>query len=135
MLAEGSCLCRTPCTTVLGSRCLERLGSRSLCFPRQQEPLAPGRPRGRATGWGGVEQGPPGALPHGDAAPPGLGSLTVSLSLAFPFPPSVSTGKIRGRFTYLFAKARHHIISVDKAAGHLRRLGNKNDKERWVGGA
>uniref|UniRef100_A0A8C0L647 Cilia and flagella associated protein 46 n=1 Tax=Canis lupus dingo TaxID=286419 RepID=A0A8C0L647_CANLU len=42
----------------------------------------------------------------------------------------VSTGKIRGRFTYLFAKARHHIISVDKAAGHLRRLGNKNDKER-----
>uniref|UniRef100_A0A452S575 Cilia and flagella associated protein 46 n=1 Tax=Ursus americanus TaxID=9643 RepID=A0A452S575_URSAM len=42
----------------------------------------------------------------------------------------VSVGKIRGRFTYLFAKARHHIISVDKAAGHLRRLGNENDKER-----
>ncbi|EFB28355.1 hypothetical protein PANDA_003891, partial [Ailuropoda melanoleuca] len=42
----------------------------------------------------------------------------------------VSMGKIRGRFTYLFAKARHHTISVDKAAGHLRRLGNENDKER-----
>ncbi|XP_069914365.1 cilia- and flagella-associated protein 46 isoform X3 [Oryctolagus cuniculus] len=42
----------------------------------------------------------------------------------------VSTGKNRGRFTYLFAKARHHMISVDKAAGHLRRLGNENDKER-----
>lgn len=43
---------------------------------------------------------------------------------------SVSTGKNRGRFTYLFAKARHHMISVDKAAGHLRRLGHENDKER-----
>ncbi|XP_076982551.1 cilia- and flagella-associated protein 46 isoform X2 [Tamandua tetradactyla] len=42
----------------------------------------------------------------------------------------VSTGKNRGRFTYLFAKARHYIISVDKAGGHLRRLGNENDKER-----
>ncbi|XP_058400316.1 cilia- and flagella-associated protein 46 [Diceros bicornis minor] len=42
----------------------------------------------------------------------------------------VSTGKNRGRFTYLCAKARHHIISVDKATGHLRRLGNENDKER-----
>ncbi|XP_030896916.1 cilia- and flagella-associated protein 46-like, partial [Leptonychotes weddellii] len=42
----------------------------------------------------------------------------------------VSMGKSRGRFTYLFAKARHHMISVDKAAGHLRRLGNENDKER-----
>ncbi|XP_052617131.1 cilia- and flagella-associated protein 46 isoform X5 [Peromyscus californicus insignis] len=42
----------------------------------------------------------------------------------------VSTGKTRGRFTYLCAKARHHILSVDKAAGHLRRLGNENDKER-----
>ncbi|XP_058291855.1 cilia- and flagella-associated protein 46 isoform X7 [Hylobates moloch] len=42
----------------------------------------------------------------------------------------VSTGKNRGRFTYLCAKARHHVISVDKAAGHLRRLGNENDKER-----
>ncbi|XP_038168284.1 cilia- and flagella-associated protein 46 [Arvicola amphibius] len=44
----------------------------------------------------------------------------------------VSTGKNRGRFTYLCAKARHHILSVDKAAGHLRRLGNENDKERIV---
>uniref|UniRef100_A0A2K6BDB7 Cilia and flagella associated protein 46 n=2 Tax=Macaca TaxID=9539 RepID=A0A2K6BDB7_MACNE len=42
----------------------------------------------------------------------------------------VSTGKSRGRFTYLCAKARHHIVSVDKAAGHLRRLGNENSKER-----
>ncbi|KAM5241604.1 cilia- and flagella-associated protein 46 isoform 3-T3 [Hipposideros larvatus] len=42
----------------------------------------------------------------------------------------VFTGKNRGRFSYLFAKARHHTISVDKAAGHLRRLGNENDKER-----
>ncbi|XP_010857855.1 PREDICTED: protein CFAP46, partial [Bison bison bison] len=42
----------------------------------------------------------------------------------------VSTGKTRGRFTYLFAKARHHMLSVDKAVGHLRRLGGQNDKER-----
>ncbi|XP_058527647.1 cilia- and flagella-associated protein 46 [Ochotona princeps] len=42
----------------------------------------------------------------------------------------VSSGKNRGRFTCLFAKARHHMISVDKAAGHLRRLGHENDKER-----
>ncbi|XP_047559332.1 cilia- and flagella-associated protein 46 isoform X1 [Lutra lutra] len=42
----------------------------------------------------------------------------------------VSMGKVRGRFTYLFAKARHHMVSVDKAAGHLRRLGTENDKER-----
>ncbi|XP_073934125.1 cilia- and flagella-associated protein 46 isoform X3 [Castor canadensis] len=42
----------------------------------------------------------------------------------------VSTGKIRGRFTYLCAKARHYMFSVDKAAGHLRRLGNENDRER-----
>ncbi|XP_054975087.1 cilia- and flagella-associated protein 46 [Sorex araneus] len=45
----------------------------------------------------------------------------------------VSTGKHRGRFTHLFAKARHHIICVEKAAGHLRRLGNKNNQERiWI---
>uniref|UniRef100_A0A9L0ID61 Cilia and flagella associated protein 46 n=1 Tax=Equus asinus TaxID=9793 RepID=A0A9L0ID61_EQUAS len=42
----------------------------------------------------------------------------------------VSTGKNRGRFTYLSSKARHHIVSVDKATGHLRRLGNENDKDR-----
>ncbi|KAI4530357.1 hypothetical protein MG293_019246 [Ovis ammon polii] len=42
----------------------------------------------------------------------------------------VSIGKTRGRFTYLFAKARHHTLSVDKAVGHLRRLGGQNDKER-----
>uniref|UniRef100_A0A2K6L4M5 Cilia and flagella associated protein 46 n=1 Tax=Rhinopithecus bieti TaxID=61621 RepID=A0A2K6L4M5_RHIBE len=44
----------------------------------------------------------------------------------------VSTGKSRGRFTYLCAKARHHIVSVDKAAGHLRRLGNENSKESRI---
>lgn len=44
--------------------------------------------------------------------------------------PAVSVGKTRGRFTYLFAKARHHTLSVDKAVGHLRRLGGQNDKER-----
>ncbi|XP_057591801.1 cilia- and flagella-associated protein 46 [Hippopotamus amphibius kiboko] len=45
----------------------------------------------------------------------------------------VSTGKSRGRFTHLFAKARHHCLSVDKAAGHLRRLGGQNDQERiWI---
>ncbi|ELW67298.1 hypothetical protein TREES_T100016876 [Tupaia chinensis] len=42
----------------------------------------------------------------------------------------VSTGKIKSRFTHLCAKARHHIVSVDKAAGHLRRLGNENGTER-----
>ncbi|XP_031244561.1 cilia- and flagella-associated protein 46 isoform X3 [Mastomys coucha] len=42
----------------------------------------------------------------------------------------VSIGKIKGRFTCLYAKARHHMLSVDKAAGHLRRLGYENDKER-----
>lgn len=42
----------------------------------------------------------------------------------------VSTGKSRGRFAHLCAKARHHTISVDKAAGHLRRLGHENDQER-----
>ena len=44
--------------------------------------------------------------------------------------PAVSVGKTRGRVTYLFAKARHHTLSVDKAVGHLRRLGGQNDKER-----
>ncbi|XP_049646414.1 cilia- and flagella-associated protein 46-like [Suncus etruscus] len=45
----------------------------------------------------------------------------------------VSTGRNRGRFTFLFAKARHHTSSVEKAAGHLRRLGNKNSEERiWI---
>nr|XP_021493514.1 cilia- and flagella-associated protein 46 [Meriones unguiculatus] len=44
----------------------------------------------------------------------------------------VSAGKIKGRFTYLCAKARHHMLSVEKAAGHLRRLGYENNKERIV---
>eukprot|EP00070_Physeter_catodon_P030862 XP_028337756.1 cilia- and flagella-associated protein 46 [Physeter catodon] len=42
----------------------------------------------------------------------------------------VSTGKKRGRFSYLYAKARHHSLSVDEAAGHVRRLQGRNDKER-----
>ncbi|XP_022424099.2 cilia- and flagella-associated protein 46 [Delphinapterus leucas] len=42
----------------------------------------------------------------------------------------VSTGKKRGRFTYLYAKARHHSLSVDKAAGHVRCLRGRNAKER-----
>uniref|UniRef100_A0A8C0D9L0 Cilia and flagella associated protein 46 n=1 Tax=Balaenoptera musculus TaxID=9771 RepID=A0A8C0D9L0_BALMU len=42
----------------------------------------------------------------------------------------VSTGKKRGRFTHLYAKARHHSLSVDEAAGHVRRLRGRNDKER-----
>ncbi|XP_060027023.1 cilia- and flagella-associated protein 46 isoform X2 [Erinaceus europaeus] len=42
----------------------------------------------------------------------------------------VSIGKHRSRFTHLYAKARHHSVCVDKASGHLRRLGNKNDRER-----
>ncbi|XP_045147306.1 cilia- and flagella-associated protein 46 [Echinops telfairi] len=42
----------------------------------------------------------------------------------------VSLGKSKSRFSGLFAKARHFIVSVDKAAGHLRRLGSENDQER-----
>ncbi|XP_007452074.1 PREDICTED: tetratricopeptide repeat protein 40 [Lipotes vexillifer] len=42
----------------------------------------------------------------------------------------VSTGKKRGRFTYLYAKARHHSLSVDEAAGHVRCLRGRNAKER-----
>nr|XP_058910979.1 cilia- and flagella-associated protein 46 [Kogia breviceps] len=42
----------------------------------------------------------------------------------------VSTGKKRGRFSYLYAKAQHHSLSVDEAAGHVRRLRGRNDKER-----
>uniref|UniRef100_A0A8C6QI67 Cilia and flagella associated protein 46 n=1 Tax=Nannospalax galili TaxID=1026970 RepID=A0A8C6QI67_NANGA len=44
----------------------------------------------------------------------------------------VPTGKIKGRFSSLCAKAQHHILSVDKAAGHLQHLGSENDKERIV---
>ncbi|XP_054441049.1 cilia- and flagella-associated protein 46 [Pteronotus mesoamericanus] len=42
----------------------------------------------------------------------------------------VSTGKSKSRFTPLFARARHHTVSVDKATGHLWRLGSENYKER-----
>ncbi|XP_036907145.1 cilia- and flagella-associated protein 46 [Sturnira hondurensis] len=42
----------------------------------------------------------------------------------------VSTGKSRSRFALLFARARHHTVSVEKATGHLRRLGSENEKER-----
>lgn len=80
--------------------------------------------------------GPGTRVPGTEVRPPqSWGPVTWAISLAFPFPPSVSIGKSRGRFTYLFAKARHHIISIDKAAGHLRRLGSQNARERWVRGA
>lgn len=55
---------------------------------------------------------------------PGVGQRSAG------FPSLVSTGKSRGRFAHLCAKARHHTISVDKAAGHLRRLGHENNQER-----
>nr|XP_033697747.1 cilia- and flagella-associated protein 46 [Tursiops truncatus] len=42
----------------------------------------------------------------------------------------VSTGEKRGRFTYLYAKARHHSLSVDEAAGHVQSLQGRNAKER-----
>uniref|UniRef100_H0XQW3 Cilia and flagella associated protein 46 n=1 Tax=Otolemur garnettii TaxID=30611 RepID=H0XQW3_OTOGA len=42
----------------------------------------------------------------------------------------VSAGKSKGRFSFLAAKARHYIVSVDKAVGHLRRLGNENEGSR-----
>lgn len=90
------------------------------------ERRAPGLLRvGAAPPW---HQGPR----DGGAAPPSPGPWDTDASLALPFPPTVSTGKTRGRFSFLFAKARHHIISVDKAAGHLWRLGGENARERWV---
>ncbi|NXG31392.1 CFA46 protein, partial [Dromaius novaehollandiae] len=42
----------------------------------------------------------------------------------------VSSGKSRSQISYLSAKAQHHIKSVEKADGHLKRLGNENDKDR-----
>uniref|UniRef100_A0A8D0Q223 Cilia and flagella associated protein 46 n=1 Tax=Sus scrofa TaxID=9823 RepID=A0A8D0Q223_PIG len=67
-----------------------------------------------------------------EQAPPSTSRVPSAGAVSAPFrrPPPVSIGKSRGRFTHLFAKARHHSLSVDKAAGHLRRLGSRNDKER-----
>uniref|UniRef100_A0A8C8R7Q7 Cilia and flagella associated protein 46 n=1 Tax=Pelusios castaneus TaxID=367368 RepID=A0A8C8R7Q7_9SAUR len=48
----------------------------------------------------------------------------------------VSSGKSRSQISYLCAKAQHHTKSVEKADGHLKRLGHGNDKERirlWAG--
>ncbi|XP_067156500.1 cilia- and flagella-associated protein 46 [Apteryx mantelli] len=42
----------------------------------------------------------------------------------------VSSGKSRSQISYLSAKAQHHIKSVEKVDGHLKRLGNENDKDR-----
>ncbi|XP_075791336.1 cilia- and flagella-associated protein 46 isoform X2 [Pelodiscus sinensis] len=42
----------------------------------------------------------------------------------------VSSGKCRSQISYLCAKAQHHTKSVEKAEGHLKRLGHGNDKER-----
>lgn len=74
------------------------------------------------------------ATPRGHTCPLGQGAVPSGCVApsAVPCAFSVFTGKNRGRFSYLLAKARHHSISVDKAAGHLRRLGTENDKERWV---
>lgn len=68
---------------------------------------------------------------NGGAVPPRPVTPSHAVSLVcISFLSSVSTGRIRSRFTALFSKARHHTISVDKAAGHLRRLGSENEKER-----
>uniref|UniRef100_K7FN67 Cilia and flagella associated protein 46 n=1 Tax=Pelodiscus sinensis TaxID=13735 RepID=K7FN67_PELSI len=42
----------------------------------------------------------------------------------------VSSGKCRSQISYLCAKAQHHTKSVEKAEGHLKRLGHGNDKNR-----
>ncbi|XP_074855679.1 cilia- and flagella-associated protein 46 [Carettochelys insculpta] len=42
----------------------------------------------------------------------------------------VSSGKSRSQMSFLSAKAQHHTKSVEKADGHLKRLGHGNDKER-----
>uniref|UniRef100_A0A8B9PKF6 Cilia and flagella associated protein 46 n=1 Tax=Apteryx owenii TaxID=8824 RepID=A0A8B9PKF6_APTOW len=42
----------------------------------------------------------------------------------------VSSGKSRSQISYLSAKAQHHIKSVEKVDGHLKCLGNENDKDR-----
>ncbi|XP_038599783.1 cilia- and flagella-associated protein 46 [Tachyglossus aculeatus] len=42
----------------------------------------------------------------------------------------VSTGKSRSQISFLCAKAHHHTKSVEKAGGHLKRLGRENEKER-----
>nr|XP_056706458.1 cilia- and flagella-associated protein 46 [Euleptes europaea] len=42
----------------------------------------------------------------------------------------VASSKNKGQISYLCAKAEHHSRSVQKAEGHLKRLGNENDKER-----
>uniref|UniRef100_A0A8D0H4W8 Cilia and flagella associated protein 46 n=1 Tax=Sphenodon punctatus TaxID=8508 RepID=A0A8D0H4W8_SPHPU len=42
----------------------------------------------------------------------------------------VSSGKSRSQISYLCAKAQHHTRSVEKADGHMKRLGRENDKER-----
>ncbi|XP_048363031.1 LOW QUALITY PROTEIN: cilia- and flagella-associated protein 46 [Sphaerodactylus townsendi] len=42
----------------------------------------------------------------------------------------VASSKSKGQNSYLCAKAEHHTRSVQKAEGHLKRLGHENDKER-----
>ncbi|KAM8806051.1 cilia- and flagella-associated protein 46 [Eudromia elegans] len=42
----------------------------------------------------------------------------------------VFSGKSRSQISYLSAKAQHHIKSVEKVDGHLKHLGNENDKDR-----
>ncbi|KAH0623635.1 hypothetical protein JD844_006596 [Phrynosoma platyrhinos] len=42
----------------------------------------------------------------------------------------VASSKSKGQISYLCAKAEHHSRSVEKADGHLKRIGRENEKER-----
>uniref|UniRef100_A0ABM5G1E7 Cilia- and flagella-associated protein 46 isoform X2 n=1 Tax=Pogona vitticeps TaxID=103695 RepID=A0ABM5G1E7_9SAUR len=42
----------------------------------------------------------------------------------------VDSSKTKGQISYLCAKAEHHRRNVEKADGHLKRIGHENEKER-----
>ncbi|XP_062832185.1 cilia- and flagella-associated protein 46 isoform X4 [Anolis carolinensis] len=42
----------------------------------------------------------------------------------------VASSKSKGQISYLCARAEHHTRSVEKADGHLKRIGHENEKER-----
>ncbi|KAJ6668911.1 hypothetical protein lerEdw1_007720 [Lerista edwardsae] len=42
----------------------------------------------------------------------------------------VASSKSKGQISYLCAKVEHHTRNVEKADGHLKRLGRENEKER-----
>ncbi|XP_044276023.1 cilia- and flagella-associated protein 46 [Varanus komodoensis] len=42
----------------------------------------------------------------------------------------VASSKTKGQISYLCAKAEHHTRNVEKADGHLKRIGHENEKER-----